>query len=105
MDTSPATVSTMLVIALGVVTLWLLVRGHHHSNLPLLFFAAVFVLINFTEYSVNSLLLYSGVGLALVLRFEFMGKGFTKFISLLTTAAIGLVAFLLLDQIFGGTLL
>jgi xanthine/uracil permease len=55
---------------------------------------------------VNTYLLYSGLALALILRFEFMGKGFAKFINILTTCTIGLIVLSFLDQIFGnGTLL
>ena len=43
----------------------------------------------------------AGIDAALVLRFEFMGKGFTKFIAFLTSSAIGLAVLAFLDQVFG----
>ncbi len=46
-------------------------------------------------------MLYSGIAFALVLRFEFMGKGFTKFIGVMTSLAMSLTAIVFLFQVFG----
>ena len=103
---TPLNITTILVIALAVVALIYLFRGRYDSNLPLLFYSATLLLTTLTDRSLNAYLLYSGIALALVLRFEFMGKGFAKFINILTTAAIGLIVLSFLDQVFGdGTLL
>jgi hypothetical protein len=103
---TPLNITTILVIALAVTALVYLFRGRYDSNLPLLFYSAVMLLTTFTDRSLNTYLLYSGIALALVLRFEFMGKGFAKFINVLTVSAIGLVVLSFLDQVFGdGTLL
>ena len=99
-------ITTLLVVALAVVALIYLFRGRYDSNLPLLFYSATLLLTTLTDRSLNAYLLYSGIALALVLRFEFMGKGFAKFINVLTTSAISLVVLAFLDQVFGdGTLL
>jgi hypothetical protein len=103
---TPLNITTILVIALAVIALIYLFRGRYDSNLPLLFYSATLLLTTLTDRSLNAYLLYSGIALALVLRFEFMGKGFAKFINVLTTAAIGLIVLSFLDQVFGdGTLL
>ena len=103
---TPLNITTILVIALAVIALICLFRGRYDSNLPLLFYSATMLLTTLTDRSLNAYLLYSGIALALVLRFEFMGKGFAKFINVLTTAAIGLIVLSFLDQVFGdGTLL
>ena len=103
---TPLNITTILVIALAVVALIYLFRGRYDSNLPLLFYSATLLLTTLTDRSLNAYLLYSGIALALILRFEFMGKGFAKFINVLTTAAIGLIVLSFLDQVFGdGTLL
>jgi hypothetical protein len=103
---TPLNITTILVIALAVIALIYLFRGRYDSNLPLLFYSATLLLTTLTDRSLNAYLLYSGIALALVLRFEFMGKGFAKFINILTTAAIGLIVLSFLDQVFGdGTLL
>ena len=103
---TPLNMTTMLVITFAVVTLVLLFKGRWDSNLPLLFYSAVFIMTTTTDRSVNPYILYSGIVFALILRFEFMGKGFTKFMGFLTISAIGLVTLVFLDQVFGdGTLL
>jgi hypothetical protein len=103
---TPLNITTILVIALAMIALIYLFRGRYDSNLPLLFYSATLLLTTLTDRSLNAYLLYSGIALALVLRFEFMGKGFAKFINVLTTAAIGLIVLSFLDQVFGdGTLL
>ncbi len=103
---TPLNITTNLVIALAMIALIYLFRGRYDSNLPLLFYSATLLLTTLTDRSLNAYLLYSGIALALILRFEFMGKGFAKFINVLTTAAIGLIVLSFLDQVFGdGTLL
>ena len=103
---TPLNITTLLVITLAVVALVYLIRGRNDSNLPLLFYSAAILLTSLTDRTVNSYVLYTGIALALVLRFEFMGKGFAKFINILVTSAIALVVLSFLDQIFGdGTLL
>ena len=103
---TPLNITTLLVVALAVVALTYLFRGRYDSNVPLLFYSATLLLTTLSDRSVNVYLLYSGIALALILRFEFMGKGFAKFINVLTTSAIGLIVLSFLDQVFGdGTLL
>jgi hypothetical protein len=105
-QSTPLNMTTILVVTLAIVTLVLLIKGRWDSNLPLLFYSAAFLLSNTTDHTLNVYVLYSGIVLALVLRFEFMGKGFTKFIGFLTISAISLAAVQFLDQVFGdGTLL
>ena len=90
----------MLVVALAVVALIFLFKGRYDSNLPLLFYAAAVTLTNTTDRNLNSYLLYSGIAFALVLRFEFMGRGFTKFMGILNTFAISLIIAAFFDQVF-----
>jgi len=98
--------TTILVITLAIVTLFLLFKGRWDSNLPLLFYSITVILTNTTDRTVNPYILYCGIVFALILRFEFMGKGFTKFMGFLTISAIGLTALVFFDQVFGdGTLL
>ena len=103
---TPLNITTLLVIALAVTALVYLFQGRYDSNLPLLFYSAAMLLTTLTDRSLNTYLLYSGIALALILRFEFMGKGFAKFINVLTVSTIGLVVLSFLDQVFGdGSLL
>lgn len=105
-DTTPLNLTTLLIVALAVIAVVFLSRGRYHSNLPLLFYAAVITMTSTTDRSVNTYLLYAGLALALVLRFEFMGGGFTKFVAILTSSAMCLISLAYLDQVFGsGTIL
>jgi hypothetical protein len=105
-DATPLNLTTLLVVALAVVAVVYLSRGHYTSNLPLLFYAAAMTMATLTDRSVNVWVLYVGLAFALILRFEFMGRGFTKFIAVLTSSAICLAALAYLDQVFGsGTML
>jgi hypothetical protein len=98
-DATPLNMTMLLIVALGVWALSSLYRGKYTSNLPLLFYACAFVMAS-TD-GMNFYIMYIGLGLALVLRFEFMSKGFTKFVAFLSGTAIGLAALSFLDQIFG----
>jgi hypothetical protein len=99
-DATPLNITTLLVIVLAIMALVFLIRGRHDSNLPLLFYGAVLGLTATTDRTVNTYLLYAGIASALLLRFEFMGKGVTKFISFLTSFAICAIVAVFLDQIF-----
>ena len=99
-DPTPLNMTTMLVVALAVISLTFLFRGRYDSNLPLLFYAAAMALSSMTDRTLNVYLLYSGVAFALVLRFEFMGKGFTKFVGYLNIFAIFLIVADFFDQVF-----
>jgi len=99
-DATPLNMTTMLVVALAIIALIFLFKGRYDSNLPLLFYAATMALTTMTDRSLNSYLLYTGVAFALVLRFEFMGKGFTKFIGLMNTFAICLIIAAFFDEVF-----
>jgi hypothetical protein len=100
-DATPLNMTTLLVIALAVVALVFLFKRRYDSNLPLLFYGTTLIFTSATDRSIPPYLLYSGLAFALVLRFEFMGKGFTKFISFLNTSAICLIVMVFLDQVFG----
>jgi hypothetical protein len=100
-DATPLNITTLLVSALAVAALTFLLKGRYDSNLPLLFYAATLLLTSTTDRTLNTYLLYSGVAAALVLRFEFMGKGFTKFVGILNTSAICLILISFFSDMFG----
>ena len=100
-DATPLNMTTMLVIVVAVIALVLLYRGRYTSNMPLLFYVCAIAMATMTDHTVNAFVLYGGVALALTLRFEFMGRGFTKFIAILTGSAIALAALAFLDEVFG----
>jgi len=91
----------LLVVLLAVVAVVMVIRKRYHSNLPLLFYLAALVFTNATDRNVNPYLMYSGLTFALLLRFEFMGVGFSKFIAFMTSGALCLVAWIVISDVIG----
>src|SRR6476660_1538789 len=100
-DATPMNMTILLVVTLAILAIILLVRGRYDSNLPLLYYSAALSINLLADRNLSPYLLYSGIAFALILRFEFMGKGFTKFIGILTSLAMGLTVLVFLDQVFG----
>lgn len=91
----------LLVVSLAIIAIVLLSRGRYDSNIPLLYYSAALTLTVLTDRGLSPILLYTGIAFALILRFEFMGKGFTKFIGVANSIAMGLTVLALLNQVFG----
>lgn len=98
-DATPLNMTKLLVVALAVVAIFMLLRARYASNLPLMYYVIALIMSS-ADRPTDSLILYVGLAFALVLRFEFMGKGFTKFIAFATCCAIGLEVLSTLDQVF-----
>jgi len=97
---SATNLTALLVACLAVLTVIFLLRKRYDSNLPLLFY---FIAITFTsavDRPLNPFVLYSGLVLALLLRFEFMGKGFTKFIAFFATSALAVIIWEMVSDVF-----
>jgi len=91
----------LLVVTLAVFAIVMVLRKRYHSNLPLLFYLAAWVFTNATDRLISPYLMFSGLICALVLRFEFMGNGFSKFVAFLTTGALCLVAWTMITDVIG----
>jgi hypothetical protein len=100
-DATPMNMTIMLVVALAIIAIFLLSRGRYDSNVPLLYYSAALALSVMTDRGLPLILLYSGIAFALVLRFEFMGKGFTKFVGVVNSIAMGLTVLVFLNDVFG----
>jgi hypothetical protein len=100
-DATPTNMTILLVVTLAIIAIILLIRGRYDSNLPLMYYTAALAVNVLADRGLSPYLLYSGIAFALILRFEFMGKGFTKFIGFMTSIAMGLTVLVFLDQVFG----
>ncbi len=100
-DATPTNMTILLVVSLAVIAIVLLSKGRYDSNLPLLYYSAALSLSVLTDRGLSPILLYTGIAFALILRFEFMGKGFTKFIGVANSIAMGITIVALLNQVFG----
>lgn len=101
MDSTPLNMTELLVAVLAIVAVVMLLRKKYDSNLPLIFYFVAVMFSNMSDRDINPYLLYSGLGLALLLRFEFMNQGFAKVVSWLATGAMSLTIYVFLSQVFG----
>jgi hypothetical protein len=101
MDSTPLNMTTLIVIALAVVALVPIMRKRYDSNLPILFYVVAVLFTNLTDREINFYLLYGGLSLTLLLRFEFMNTGFAKIVSVFATGSLGLIIYSFAEQVFG----
>jgi hypothetical protein len=96
---SAINLTALLVVALAVLTVAFLLRKRYDSNLPLLFYFIAITFTNAFDRPVNPYIMYSGLVLALLLRFEFMGRGFTKFIAFCATGFLVMVIWAMMSDV------
>lgn len=93
-------ITELLVASLAVVAAVLLMRKRYDSNLPLLFYFFAILFTNMAaDREINPYLLYSGLALALVVRFEFMGSGFAKFVAFCATLSLCLIIWSMMSDV------
>ena len=93
-------VTELLVVALALVATVVLMRKRYDSNMPLLFYFVLILFSNATEREINPYLLYAGLMLAMLLRFEFMGGGVVKFVAFMTTATLMVIIYAMVSDVF-----
>lgn len=101
---TPLNVSSLLLIALAVVVMIVLLRKKYDTNLGLIYYLTVIIFTNTTQRDLHPMLLYFGLALALLLRFEFMNKFFTKTVAWLEIAALVMICWSFLIDVFGPSL-
>jgi hypothetical protein len=92
-------VTEMLVVSLAAVSAILVIRKRYDSNVPLLFYFVLVMFADMSDRGVNPYLLYTGLILALLLRFEFMGGGFAKLVAFLTAASLGIIIWVMMSDV------
>jgi hypothetical protein len=100
-DANSANITELLVASLAIVAMVFLMRKKYDSNLPLLFYFVALIFTNMSDRSVNPYLMVVGLAFALLLRFEFMSPGFTKFVAGLAAASMGVIVYVFLVEVFG----
>jgi predicted tellurium resistance membrane protein TerC len=90
----------LLVACLAVIAAVALMRKRYDSNMPLLFYFTVIMFNSMSEREINPYVLYTGVVLAMLLRFEFMGAGFAKFVATFSTLALCVMIFSMMSDVF-----
>lgn len=98
---TPLNMTTILVAAVAIIAVITLLRKRYDSNLPLLFYFICVLFVNFSDRDLNPILLYTGLGFALLLRFEFLNRGFSKIIAFFATASMCLIIYVFMTEVFG----
>jgi hypothetical protein len=78
---TPTNLTAVLVCVPAFLAVLMLLRKRYDTNLPLLFYFLAVMFTNFADRPVDPFIMYGGLGSALLLRFEFMGTGFSRFVA------------------------
>jgi hypothetical protein len=100
-DGTPLNMTELLVAVLAAVAVVMLMRKKYDSNLPLLFYFFALLFFNLSDREVNPYLIYTGLGFALLLRFEFMNQGFAKIVGFFASTSICVIIYVMLHEAFG----
>jgi hypothetical protein len=100
-QSTPLNMTSLLIAALAAVAVIFLLRQRYDSNLPLVFYFFAVIFTNASDREVNPILLYTGLAFALLLRFEFMNKGFSKIVAFFAAGSMCLIIYVFLVQVFG----
>ncbi len=98
---TPLNIVSLLLIALAVCVLHFLSKRRIDSNLPLVFYVAVFAFLRYSDRELHPYLFFGGLALALLLRFEFMNRMFTTMALGLEMLAVGAIAVKFFSDAFG----
>lgn len=100
-NATPTNMTAVLVCVPAFVAIMMLLRKKYESNFPLLFYFFAIVFASFFERPVDPYIMYGGLGFALLLRFEFMGTGMSKFVAFCTNVGLGLMIWVMLSEVVG----
>jgi hypothetical protein len=88
----------VLVSSLAIVGIAMLMKKRYDSNIPLLFYFFAVPFTSMFERPVHPAIMFGSLAFALLLRFEFMGAGFTKFIAFCAAIGLGVMTYALLSE-------
>ena len=101
-DPTPINITAILVITLALVSVVLLMRKRYDTNLPLLFYFFALVFTNFFDRPIDPYIMYGGLAFSLLLRFEFMGSGFTRLVAFCASIGLCLTSWVMLAETLTG---
>ena len=102
-DATPTNMTELLVLVPAVIAVIMLMRKRYDSNLPLLFYFFALLFTNLFDRPVNPFLMYGSLAFALLLRFEFLNTGFSKFVAFLAgTGLCGMIWAMMSDAFSSG---
>jgi hypothetical protein len=97
-NATPANFTELLVVCVAIISIIMLLKKRYDSNLPMLFYFLAVIYTNVTDRQVNPAILYGGLAFALLLRFEFMGSGTSKFVAFLANAGLVLMIYVMMSD-------
>ncbi len=100
-DPTPINFTTMLVLCLGIWAMSAVSKQRHDLNLPLIFYAVILIFNRMFDRGLDVRLILLGIALAALIRFEFLNKAFTKWISYTEIAVLVLIIWNGLGAVFG----
>lgn len=98
-DPTPTNMTEILVVALAVVAIIMLMKKRYDSNLPLLFYCAAVVFTGAFDRQVNPYIMYGSLAFALLLRFEFLNKTFSKLIAFFTAVGLCMTSWAMMSDV------
>ncbi|MGH9673875.1 MAG: hypothetical protein ACRD44_11900 [Bryobacteraceae bacterium] len=90
---SAGNVTTGVMVLLSAFTIFTRFRFRVDHNWPLVYYLAVFAYHIWAPESLNPWVIYAGVVVTLLLRFEFMGGGFLKFMRAIDLGTLALLTY------------
>jgi hypothetical protein len=93
---TPTNMTAVLICVIAAAAVFMLARKRYDTNLPLLFYFFALVFANMADRPVEPAIMYGGLAFALLLRFEFMGAGFTKTIAFAANVGLCLMIWVML---------
>jgi hypothetical protein len=91
---SASEITLGLLILLGLFVVYTRFKNWLQSNIPIFFYVLLIVYMQANDGSVPFWLICTGFALALILRFEFMNNGFTRFVKFLELSALAATLYL-----------
>jgi hypothetical protein len=91
--TGASQVTLGLLILFGLFVIYTRFKNWLQSNVPIFFYILLFAYMQ-NDGSVPFWLICAGFALALMLRFEFMNNGFTRFVKFLEVSTLGVMLYL-----------
>lgn len=95
---TPTNMVAVLVSSLAIIGIVKLFGKRYDSNVPLLFYIFAVPFTSMFDRPIHPAVLYGGLALVLLLRFEFMGPAFAKFIAFLAASGLCVMTWMLLSE-------
>jgi hypothetical protein len=98
-NASPTNITELLVVCVAVVSIIMLLKKRYESNIPLLFYSLAVMFTNSVDRQVHPAILYGGLLVCLLLRFEFMGKKISMAVAFLANAGLVLMIWSMMSDV------